>query len=793
MSNRHFSLVQMGQVAPTADWTFAAGHFVNTSRADLFGYHPSNGSLWVGRNNGTAFAFESWGSVSPASGWQFVTGDFLGSGRSDVLGYHPSNGTLWVAENTGTGFALRPFGTVSPAAGWQLAAGRFTGGEKADLFGYHPSNGTLWVGVSTGSSFAFQQWGSVSPADGWQFVAGDFAGNGRTTVVGYHAGNGTLWLAENLGTSFALRQAGTVAPAGGWQLAAGFFSNQRKADLFGYHPSNGTLCVGQINGTSFTFSTWGKVSPESGWRFTPGTFDAGVVTDLAGYHPSNGSLWVATSMVRPGPTPIVVLPRESAWLMFRDLARRANGHRGIICSAMRSVSPVSATLDLHHNLGLQLGALAKLTPAARREHTLSLLQYIRTAGMDGVEALVLNASLIAAAQGDRALGEQAASIFDDWRRRRGGGLLTGYLPVLDPSGRFGLLDPAGLGDAGLRGILGSLATPGSILDRAGNFGPGGNGIAAPWTKYAGGTPGVDVSFFGKGGLIEVTVTGSGFSVIAGTSARGAVIGAALGGPVGATVGAIVGGIAGAVGAFYQWLTRPNADAIVRDVKAMAAESLAAIAKAKKEYEEYWKKQAEEQTSTTTSTNDDGSNDSTDPDSPDSDPDNPDNPDNPDGGDQMPGWDGDDGNTVRYMTPADMRRIAVIVGEFRPKGPTNGTSDNQFKDMEGAYGDVDLTDILLDPALDPTRLGEDGRPPRLNVSWREARNRFTSDGSNFNADGLPSVLVGAIGGTTPPIGGDGGGDPAASGGGLYHAIAPTGQALLGKVTLDSSGNVVAIKL
>ena len=88
--------------------------------------------------------------MAPAAGWSFVAGQFTGDSRTDVVGYHPSNGSLWVGHNTGSSFAFTQYATVAPAAGWSFVAGQFTGDSRADVTGYHPSNGTLWMGRNAG-------------------------------------------------------------------------------------------------------------------------------------------------------------------------------------------------------------------------------------------------------------------------------------------------------------------------------------------------------------------------------------------------------------------------------------------------------------------------------------------------------------------------------------------------------------------------------------------------------------------------------------------------------------------
>jgi hypothetical protein len=53
------------------------------------------------------FQLSQWATVSPATEWQFaVGGDFTGDGRPDVFGYHPSDRSLWVLRNADTAFSV---------------------------------------------------------------------------------------------------------------------------------------------------------------------------------------------------------------------------------------------------------------------------------------------------------------------------------------------------------------------------------------------------------------------------------------------------------------------------------------------------------------------------------------------------------------------------------------------------------------------------------------------------------------------------------------------------------------
>lgn len=299
MISREFTPSQWTTLTPAADWQFGAGLFTGGTRSDLLGYHPGNGTLWVGANTGSGLSFAHWATVTPASGWQFVVGDVTGGGGADLVGYNPRNGSLWVGENLGTSFQFQQRGTVSPAAGWQFGTGFFTGGAKADLFGYFGGNGTLWVGRNTGAGFTFELWGTMPSAGQRQFVVGDLTGTGRADVVGYDPTTGELTVAENNGNGFLFQQWGTLSPAAGWTIGAGFFGNRGRVDVFAYFRQNGSMWVGENTGSSLVFQQWAIADPPTGWLFVTGAFDDDIWVDLIGFHPSNGSLWLWKSTLRP--------------------------------------------------------------------------------------------------------------------------------------------------------------------------------------------------------------------------------------------------------------------------------------------------------------------------------------------------------------------------------------------------------------------------------------------------------------------------------------------------------------
>jgi hypothetical protein len=311
-----FDFSQYGTLAPATGWTIVSGQFAGNSLADVAAYHPSNGSVWVGRNTGSKFSFTQYATLTPASGWVIVAGQFAGSSLADLMAYHPSNGSIHVGRNTGSTFSFTQYATLAPASGWKFLAGQFAAGGLADVVGYFPADhgnttkGSLWVGRNTGSTFSFTQYATVSPASGWEFAAGQFAGSSLADVVGYfpadhgNTSKGSLWVGRNTGSTFSFSQYATVSPASGWKFVAGQFAESGLADVVGYFPadhgdtSKGSVWVGQNTGSAFLLTPYATVSPASGWKFAAGQFAGDTLTDVIGYVPSDhgdtskASLWV---------------------------------------------------------------------------------------------------------------------------------------------------------------------------------------------------------------------------------------------------------------------------------------------------------------------------------------------------------------------------------------------------------------------------------------------------------------------------------------------------------------------
>jgi hypothetical protein len=297
-----FNFRVYGTVAPTNGWTFVAGHFDGDALADVVGYHPSDGSLWMGHNTNASFVFDQWATVSPTNGWTVRSGDFDGDTLDDLLLYHPSDGSVWVGRNTGGGFVINNWATLSPHAGWSIEVGDFAGTSRPDVLAYYPGDGSVYVGTNRGSSFGFGLWATVQPAAGWSFQTGEFTHEGRQDIAGYFPGDGSVWVGRNTGSGFNFGSTPwyTFQPASGWTIVAGKFSGDETHDLGAYLPAQGEFWVGRSTGNAFLFAEkWASLSPSNGWSFVPGDFTPSAQQDLLAYFPGKGELEVGDNVGLP--------------------------------------------------------------------------------------------------------------------------------------------------------------------------------------------------------------------------------------------------------------------------------------------------------------------------------------------------------------------------------------------------------------------------------------------------------------------------------------------------------------
>jgi hypothetical protein len=291
------------QLEPASGWRLDAGRLTQDERDDLLGYHPTNGSVWVGANTGDDFAFDQWATLEPADGWMVLAADVTGGGRADLVAFDSSTGNVEVRENLEPGFGEpEVWATLEPADDqWWLGSAFFTGAAGADLVAYHPSTGILWVGANAGDGFDFAEWATVPERfDGWRFVAGDLSGTAHSDVFGFQPAEGTLWLFVTLGESFEQHQVGLIPTAGDWQFVAGAFTGRGKADLLGYNGADGQLRVAADIAEGVRFESWGTAAPATGdWQLLAATFDGDLWSDVVGYLPDDSTLAVGRTAIKP--------------------------------------------------------------------------------------------------------------------------------------------------------------------------------------------------------------------------------------------------------------------------------------------------------------------------------------------------------------------------------------------------------------------------------------------------------------------------------------------------------------
>jgi hypothetical protein len=122
-------------------------------------------------------------------------GNFAGDSKPDLVGYHPSNGTLWVGTNTGSNFHLHKWygenvgngKNLSPPDNWTFLVGNFAGDSKPDLVGYQPGDGTVRIGTNNGRDLEGYVWPlSAAPGETIEFkVSG--RGSGEVTFYRHKA------------------------------------------------------------------------------------------------------------------------------------------------------------------------------------------------------------------------------------------------------------------------------------------------------------------------------------------------------------------------------------------------------------------------------------------------------------------------------------------------------------------------------------------------------------------------------------------------------------------------------
>jgi hypothetical protein len=311
-------------VSPASGWKFYTGNFIGDSLQEIAAYNSNDGSVYVAsRDTFTgSYSFHKYATVTPAAGWKFVPGQFAddGSGRTldDLFAYHPSDGSVWVGRNTGSSFNFIHWNTIGTGNAWNFSAGYFKGDDVySDGVAYHPSDGSVWVMRNRLDSFKTTVWGYITPASGWTIVGtgnytGPSSGGDKSDVVLYRPADGQIMVGQGISSSssfffmlFAKMESGID-----WSFATlkrqqftGFDTFDR---LVGYHYPTGTLWIGSnVFGTSFRFSKVSAnhlpVGPK--WRLVTGLFDfknsQGALNhnnNILAFNPGTGAVWIGEAI-----------------------------------------------------------------------------------------------------------------------------------------------------------------------------------------------------------------------------------------------------------------------------------------------------------------------------------------------------------------------------------------------------------------------------------------------------------------------------------------------------------------
>jgi FG-GAP-like repeat len=311
-------------------WSFWPGDLNGDGRTDLIAYESNSGSVFIGISTGSNFDFNPsnrWATVSPPDGWSFLVGDFSGEGRIGMVGYHPSNGTLWLGRNMADlfYFGYAPWTSLpAPPSGWTILPGLFTTSGRTDILGYNPSDGSLWVLANPGLQPEGYAWPmSASPGETIEFKVSGLA-NPTVNFFRHKAGAGPL---ENISKGHAINfvpsvqavQAHSWAKGAGWKRSfrltvpqgwdSGIYSARLTSSTRGTHShvpfvvkpdraqESDVAMVLSIN-TWLAYNSWGGRSkytvPTAAFtsfqRPAPGTDP--VLEDDTTYSMTRGELWI---------------------------------------------------------------------------------------------------------------------------------------------------------------------------------------------------------------------------------------------------------------------------------------------------------------------------------------------------------------------------------------------------------------------------------------------------------------------------------------------------------------------
>ena len=296
------------------------GDFDGDGRADQLVYHGTTGDLLLGKSAGASFAWSVAGNIagfgSLLDGRHALQArDFTGDGKTDLLFYFAGDGNWWLGRSEGSSFAWAVLGN---SAGFgnlldrqhRLLEGDFNGDGKGDVGFYYAGNGDLWFGLCDGKALSWLRAANVSGFgslldDERELYLADFTGDRRTDLAFYYASNGDVWLGTSSGTTLDFARAANVASLGNllgtqrWRYV-GDFSGDGRADLTVYDAASGDLWLGQSDGQNLSFARAGNVGGfgsllDASRAVFTGDFDGNGKLDLGFHYNGNGDTWQGIS------------------------------------------------------------------------------------------------------------------------------------------------------------------------------------------------------------------------------------------------------------------------------------------------------------------------------------------------------------------------------------------------------------------------------------------------------------------------------------------------------------------
>ena len=139
-----------------------------------------------------------------AAGWKLTSGYFWPSlieGPQDIWAYHPSYGSIQLGKIMGSSFYFVQEAWISPDVEMTFLRYRYRFSYPDLILGYNPEGGEMlrttgYVSPYDRSSI-FEHWGDLRPATGWKLVLGPFRGDKVVpAIIAYDPTSGELWLGE---------------------------------------------------------------------------------------------------------------------------------------------------------------------------------------------------------------------------------------------------------------------------------------------------------------------------------------------------------------------------------------------------------------------------------------------------------------------------------------------------------------------------------------------------------------------------------------------------------------------